>query len=64
MRGNESAVILVFPAVHAGVARRAAIAAPATARSISIVAPRPDTAQTVHEFSLEQFPPAARRLAR
>lgn len=57
-------VVLPREVVRHGVARRAAADAPLNVRPIVILAPVADTAQTVHDFALEQFPVQAQRLAR
>ena len=65
MQGRRTRnVVLPLLAVHGGVGRRAAAEAPVTLRPISVLRPEQDTAQTVHEFVLEQFPAPARKLAR
>jgi len=57
-------VVLPMPELRAGAGRRAAVDAPLNARPISILRPERDTAASVHDFVLEQFPASARRLAR
>lgn len=56
-------VHLVTEPVCRGIRRRSAEHVPVTLAPISIAAPRPETAADVHAFVLEQFEPAARKLA-
>jgi hypothetical protein len=57
-------VVLPRHVVRHGVARRAAGGGAENGRPIVILAPVPDTDETVHQFALEQFPVKAQRLAR
>ena len=62
---EQRRVVLPRPeVVRKGIARRPAAVVPFSPRPVAILAPHAETPTEVHEFVLQQFPPAAQRLAR